>query len=68
MLAVADLGGAPDARPPMYRNFFNFMGFFRKCINILGRRTPKGLALPPMTSPGSSPGCVIYEKHDWMKF
>ena len=34
---VAELGGgAPGARPPMDQNFFNFMGFFRKCIHILG--------------------------------
>ena len=28
---VADLGGAPGARPPPTdQNFFNFIGFFRK--------------------------------------
>ena len=50
-------------RPPTDQNFFNFMGFFRKCINILGRRPPKGLAPPPTTSPGSAPAvCISYLK------
>ena len=54
---VADLGGRSwQAPPPSDQNFLNFMGFFRKCINILGWRPPKGLAPPPMTSPGSAPG------------
>ena len=49
-------GGVLPARvSPMDQNFFNFMGFFRKCINILGRRPPRGLAPPPTTSPGSAP-------------
>ena len=54
---VADLReGAPGMHRPMDQNFFNFMGFFRKCINILGRLPPKGVDAPPMTSSGSTPG------------
>ena len=35
------IGGALLAHaPPTDQNFFNFMGFFRKCINILGRHPP----------------------------
>ena len=35
-------GGAPGVPIPSDQNFFNFMRFFRNCVNILGRRPPKG--------------------------
>ena len=55
--AVADLGGGtPGARPPTNKIFFNFMGFFRKCIIYwVGAPPHKGLAPPPTTSPGFAP-------------
>ena len=37
-ISVADLGGRPGAPPPAEQTFFNF----RKCINILARRLPRG--------------------------
>ena len=48
-------GALPVRTPSKDQNFFNFMGFFRKCINILDQPPPNGLAPPPMTSPGSAP-------------
>ena len=50
-------GGCSRRAPtdPTDQYFLNFMGFFRKCINILGRHSPKGLEPPAMTSPGSTP-------------
>ena len=32
------MGALPAPPPPTDQNFFNFMVFSRKCINILGRR------------------------------
>ena len=40
-ISVVDSGGGtPGASPPTDQIFFNFMGFFRKCINILGWLPP----------------------------
>ena len=39
---VADLGGRSRCAPPTDQNFFKFMGVFRKCINIMGQRPPRG--------------------------
>ena len=39
-LAVADLGGAPGARPPTAQNFLDFMQFFGKSDKIVCWRPP----------------------------
>ena len=58
---VVDLGGGCSQHaPPTDQHFFNFMGFFRKYTNILGRCPTKRLVSPPMTSTGSAPGNITY--------
>ena len=52
---MADLrGAARDARPPppLAQNFFIFMQFSGKIDQIIGWRTPLGLAPPPLGNPG----------------
>ena len=52
---MVDLGGALPA-PPRDQNFYNFMGLFQQMYKYIGLATPKGLASPPTTSPGSVAG------------
>ena len=60
---MADVRGAVSTPPPTDQNFFNFIGFFRKCIKYIGSAPPsKGsvpllrqILDPPLGSPRGSP-------------
>ena len=57
LLVVADLRGAPPARPPpMAQNFLNFMQFYWKIwLNRMLTPPPRGSAPPPTGNTGSAP-------------
>ena len=59
-LSLADLGGAPPARPPYGPKCSQFHAVFRKMWqnHMLVRPPPGGLAPPPTGNPGSAPACL----------
>ena len=53
-IPVADLRGHEGRAPPLPQNFFIFMQFSGKIGQIIGWRSPLGLAPPPLGNPGSA--------------